>query len=46
MLILHRTVREREKKKRGERAGGGGAGAGVTLTSSRKDWAELYGCIE
>ena len=23
-----------------------GGGGGVTLTSSRKDWAEFYGCIK
>ena len=27
-------------------SGGGGGGGGGTLTSSRKDWAELYGCIK
>ena len=31
-------------KKRG--GGGGGGGRGGTLTSSRKNWAELYGCIK
>ena len=25
--------------------GGGGGGEGGTLTSSRKDWVEFYGCI-
>ena len=27
-------------------AGGGGGGGGGTLRSSRKNWAELYGCIK
>ena len=26
--------------------GGGGGGGGGTVTSSRKDWTELYGCIK
>ena len=31
--------------KNGKGGGGGGAGEGSTLTSSRKDWAELYRCM-
>ena len=42
MLILYRTVREKKKGKK-KKSGGGGGG---TLTSSRKDWVELYGCIK
>ena len=47
MLILQRTVgggggrereRERERKKQNKKQ--------VTLTSSRKDWAEFYECIK
>ena len=43
------------KNSKGEGGGGGGErknkqtkkrGVGDTLTSSRKDWAELYGCIQ
>ena len=41
MLMLERTVREREG--RGRKGGGGGEG---TLTSSRKDRADFYGCIK
>ena len=33
----------RSKKKKKKAGGGGG---GVTLTSSREDWAEFYGCIK
>ena len=36
--------RKNEEKKTG--GGGGEGGGGSTLTSSRKDWAELYGCIK
>ena len=32
------------EKKRGSGVGGGGGGAGSE--GSRKDWAELYGCIK
>ena len=32
---------EKEIKQQQQQKGGG-----VTLTSSRKDWAELYGCIK
>ena len=50
MLILQRTVKERggklkERKKERKKSRGGGGGGG-TLTSSRKDWAEFYGCIK
>ena len=44
MLMLESTVREREG--RGRKGGWGGGGGGSTLTSSRKDWADFYGCIK
>ena len=36
---------EKEKRKNGG-TGAGGEGGGNTLTSSRKYWVELYGCIK
>ena len=44
MLFLQRTVREKgggERKRKRTKTGGGGWSEG-----SRKDWAELYGCIK
>ena len=53
MLILYRTVRERGGGGGGARGGGGGRkkkrrknGGRVGSEGSRKDLAELYGCIK
>ena len=43
---LIKTVREKERGEKTKKKNRGGGGRGSTLTSSRKDWAELYGCIK